>query len=109
MAWSLEEIEAVEDLQLLSGHIYMIMGKIQKAQVLITSFFKFQKRKWREYDVCSFFYIKDCYLKSSQPEIAIEMHTDVMEWEQALLLAEKLSPQKIGLIGREYAQQLEQT
>ena len=45
MAWSLEEIEAVEDLQLLSGHIYMIMGNLQKAQVLITSFFKFQKRK----------------------------------------------------------------
>lgn len=48
-------------------------------------------------------------MKSSQPEIAIDMHTDVMEWEQALLLAEKLAPQRIGLIAREYAQQLEQT
>ena len=52
---------------------------------------------------------QDCYLKSSQPEIAIEMYTDVMEWEQALLLAEKLAPHKIGMIAREYAQQLEQT
>ena len=33
MAWSLEEIRDVEDLQLLSGHIYMIMGNLQKAQV----------------------------------------------------------------------------
>ncbi len=41
--------------------------------------------------------------------MAIDMHTDVMEWEKALSLAEKLSPQKIGLIAREYAQQLEQT
>lgn len=48
-------------------------------------------------------------MKSSQPEVAIDMHTDVMEWEQALLLAEKLSPQRIGVIAREYAQQLEQT
>ncbi|KZS07049.1 Outer segment 6 [Daphnia magna] len=81
--WSLEEIQDIEDLQLLSGHIYMILGNLEKAQ--------------------------DCYLKSSQPEIAIDMHTDVMEWEQALLLAEKLAPQRIGLIAQEYAQQLEQT
>ncbi|EFX73748.1 hypothetical protein DAPPUDRAFT_324995 [Daphnia pulex] len=83
LVWSLEEIQHVEDLQLLSGHIYMILGNLEKAQ--------------------------DCYLKSSQPEIAIDMYTDVMEWEQALLLAEKLAPHKIGVIAREYAQQLEQT
>jgi len=35
MAWSLEEIRDVEDLQLLSGHIYMIMGNLQKAQVRV--------------------------------------------------------------------------
>ena len=52
---------------------------------------------------------QDCYLKSSQPEMAIDMLTDVMEWEQALSLAEKLAPHKTGFIARERAQQLEQT
>ncbi len=33
MVWSLEEIKDVEDLQLLSGHIYMILGNLEKAQV----------------------------------------------------------------------------
>ena len=37
------------------------------------------------------------------------MHTDVMQWDQALSLAEQLAPQKMGFIAREYAQQLEQT
>lgn len=104
MVWSLEEIKDVEDLQLLSGHIYMILGNLEKAQVIVFYIF------------CHLTNTKlgrtgeqDCYLKSSQPEIAIDMYTDVMEWEQALLLAEKLSPQRIGLIAREYAQQLEQT
>ena len=33
MVWSLEEIKHVEDLQLLSGHIYVILGNLEKAQV----------------------------------------------------------------------------
>jgi WD repeat-containing protein 19 len=33
LVWSLEEIQHVEDLQLLSGHIYMILGNLEKAQV----------------------------------------------------------------------------
>lgn len=36
MVWSLEEIQDVEDLQLLSGHIYMILGNLDKAQVCLT-------------------------------------------------------------------------
>lgn len=33
MVWSLEEIQDVEDLQLLSAHIYVIFGDLEKAQV----------------------------------------------------------------------------
>ena len=33
MVWSLEEIRGVEQIHLLSGHIYMILGNLQKAQV----------------------------------------------------------------------------
>ena len=47
-------------------------------------------------------------MKSKHPEAAIDMHTDVMEWEQALSLAEKLAPARVGTIAREYAIQLEQ-
>jgi len=52
---------------------------------------------------------QECFLKSARPEIAIDMHTDVMQWEQALNLAKQFAPQKMGWITREYAQQLEQT
>jgi len=37
------------------------------------------------------------------------MLIDVMQWDQALSLAEKLAPHKMGFIAREHAQQLEQT
>jgi hypothetical protein len=37
----LEEIQHVEDLQLLSGHIYMILGNLEKAQVRRNISFKF--------------------------------------------------------------------
>ena len=43
------------------------------------------------------------------PEIAIDMHTDVMQWEEALNLADKLAPKKMAWLTREHAQQLEQT
>lgn len=33
MVWSLEEIQDLEDLQLLSGYINMLLGNIGKAQV----------------------------------------------------------------------------
>ena len=33
MVWSLEEIMDVEDIQLLSGHLHMILGRVSKAQV----------------------------------------------------------------------------
>lgn len=41
MVWSLEEIKDVEDLQLLSGHIYMILGNLEKAQVRVNNFLKY--------------------------------------------------------------------
>lgn len=34
MVWSLEEIVDVEDIQLLSGHLHMILGRVSKAQVI---------------------------------------------------------------------------
>ena len=33
MVWSLEEIQHVEDLQLLSGHIHVLLGNLMKARV----------------------------------------------------------------------------
>lgn len=33
MVWSLDDIKNVEDLQLLSGHIHMMLGNLNKAQV----------------------------------------------------------------------------
>lgn len=38
MVWSLEEIMDVEDIQLLSGHLHMILGRVSKAQVIFKIF-----------------------------------------------------------------------
>lgn len=42
MVWSLEEIQDVEDLQLLSGYISMLLGNVGKAQVLLC-IYKFRR------------------------------------------------------------------
>ena len=48
-------------------------------------------------------------MNSADTQAAIDMLIDVMRWEEALNLAEQMAPQKLGLITREYAEQLEQT
>ena len=103
MVWSLEEVKNVEDLNLLSGHIHMILGDLHKAQVGCIDFpSPFNSQPLHVY-------VQECYLKSPLPELAIDMHTDVMEWKEALNLAERLASHKVGWLAREYAQQLEQT
>ncbi len=53
----------VEDKKLLSGHISMLLGDYSQAQ--------------------------DQYLQSSQPVEALHMRRDLLQWDQALTLADR--------------------
>lgn len=81
MVWALEKIENVNELNLLCGHSSLLLGDYNQAE-------KF-------------------FLQSSEPVQALYLRRDLMQWEQALSLAQKLKSEEIPYIAREYAQQLE--
>ena len=82
--WSLEEnCRDIEDRCLVSGHLAMMLGDYTLAQ--------------------------DLYLQSSRPVEALHMRRDLLQWEQALSLADRLAPGEMAAISREYATQLEFT
>jgi len=81
MVLYLERINAIEDKQLLSGHIAGLLGRFNKA---------------REY-----------FLQSSCPEAALDMHCDFLQWDQALSLAQTLAPHRLPEIFLKSALQLE--
>lgn len=50
---------------------------------------------------------QDLFLTSSNPITALEMRRDLLHWDQALQLANKLAPEQMPFISKEYALQLE--
>eukprot|EP00051_Salpingoeca_urceolata_P033288 m.20040 g.20040 ORF g.20040 m.20040 type:complete len:1352 (-) comp6065_c0_seq2:172-4227(-) len=78
---ALRQIQSVEDKSLLAGHMSVLLGNFQEAQ--------------------------DAFLSSSSPIEALNMHRDLLHWEEALKLASRLKPDEIPYISREHAQQLE--
>lgn len=83
MVFALKSIVYVEDLNYVSGFCALLLNKTDEAKIFFT--------------------------KSSNPLEALSICRDLLQWEQALSLAETLAPQQIPLIAREYAQQLEFT
>ncbi|CAB4063815.1 WDR19 [Lepeophtheirus salmonis] len=83
LVWALDEFRSIEDKMLLSGHVAMILGDYDLAQSL--------------------------YLRSGTPSESLVMRRDLLQWDQALRLADKLAPDEIPFISKEYAQQLEFT
>ena len=83
MVLSLEKVRNVEECKLLAGYVAMFLEDFDLAQ------------QW--------------FLKSSKPEVALEMRRDLLQWDQALQLAKKMAPEQIPYISKEYAQQLEFT
>lgn len=83
MATSLKELLSKEDNKLLAGYIAMYLTDFDQAQ------------QW--------------FLKSCTPVAALDMRRDLLQWDQALLLAKKMAPDQIAYISKEYAQQLEFT
>jgi len=81
MVLTLEKLVDIEDRQLLSGYIHMLFSRFEEAE--------------------------DCLLKSSKPSVALEMRTDLLQWENAIKLAEALAPEKLPSISIKYGQQCE--
>ncbi|KAL1509542.1 hypothetical protein ABEB36_004257 [Hypothenemus hampei] len=81
MVLCLQNIQNIEDSILLLGYVAMYLNQYDKAQ------------SW--------------FLKSSQPNVGLEMRRDLLQWEEALQLAKKMAPEQVSMISREYAQQLE--
>lgn len=78
MVQALRRLEHVEDKFLLAGHVALLLDNHDLAQ--------------------------DMFLKSSSPIEALNMHRDLLHWDQALKLAQKLAPEEIPFISRECAQ-----
>jgi WD repeat-containing protein 19 len=71
----------IEDKNLLAGQISLLFSDYQRAQ--------------------------DLFLASSRPSAALDMRRDLLQWDQALKLAQVLSSQQIPDICVQYGQQLE--
>ncbi|XP_016930699.3 WD repeat-containing protein 19 isoform X1 [Drosophila suzukii] len=80
---ALEELRYVEDLDMLVGCCCMLLAQYDQA--------------------------KEHMLKGVYTRAALELCRDLLQWDQALLLAHKNDPQEVPYIAREYAQQLEFT
>lgn len=81
MVLTLEKLVHIEDRQLLSGYIHMLFSRFEEAE--------------------------DCLIKSSKPIVALEMRTDLLQWEHAIKLAEALAPERLPSISIKYGQQCE--
>eukprot|EP00735_Rhodelphis_limneticus_P002837 TRINITY_DN1387_c0_g1::TRINITY_DN1387_c0_g1_i1::g.20098::m.20098 TRINITY_DN1387_c0_g1::TRINITY_DN1387_c0_g1_i1::g.20098 ORF type:complete len:1400 (-),score=364.31,sp/Q3UGF1/WDR19_MOUSE/44.20/0.0,IKI3/PF04762.7/0.00012,IKI3/PF04762.7/2.2,WD40/PF00400.27/1e+02,WD40/PF00400.27/1e+03,WD40/PF00400.27/0.025,WD40/PF00400.27/2.4e+03,eIF2A/PF08662.6/0.00032,Clathrin/PF00637.15/1.4e+03,Clathrin/PF00637.15/8.4e+02,Clathrin/PF00637.15/0.11,Clathrin/PF00637.15/0.91,Clathrin/PF00637.15/51,Clathrin/PF00637.15 len=85
MVMSLERIHNMENKNMLAGYIAMFARQYDKAEQF--------------------------FLRVKPPQVggaaALRMRCDLLQWEQALKLAETLAPQQVPEIARQYAQQLE--
>lgn len=83
VVFALKSIQHIEDVNYLSGYCALLLDKPDKA--------------------------KTFFAKSANPQEALEICKDLLQWEQAIVLADTLAPEQIPYIAREYAQQLEFT
>jgi WD repeat-containing protein 19 len=81
MVMALQECRNIEDKNLLAGQISLLFCDYQRAQ--------------------------DLFLVSSRPSAALDMRRDLLQWDQALALAQVLSAPQIPDICVQYGQQLE--
>lgn len=79
--YALKSLSSIEDMNFVSGFCALLLGETDKA--------------------------KTCFAKSISPLEALDLCRDLLQWEQAIALAETLAPEQIPLIAREYAHQLE--
>ena len=77
MVYSIQSIKTESEKLVLMGHVASILFKHDLAQ--------------------------ECFLKSSKPELALEMRMDLQDWFAALKLCKQISPEKEQFICRKLA------
>ncbi|KRY60333.1 WD repeat-containing protein 19 [Trichinella britovi] len=82
MVWCLKDISCCENRDQLRAHVAMIMQNYALAEKL--------------------------YIDSFNSKDALQMYCDIMDWENALRLANQFFPEQIANISKEFAQELEQ-
>ena len=81
MVMALERISNIHEKNMLLGHVALAFRNYNDAQ--------------------------NFFMRSSTPIAALEMRRDLMQWDQALQLAERMAPDQVPVLSKEYAQQLE--
>lgn len=81
MVLGLNRIESIEEKNLLAGHVLMLFGEYAEARRL--------------------------FLSSSDPMAALHMQKNLLQWEQALKLADSLAVELVPELSVSYATQLE--
>ena len=81
MVMALQDMEHIEDKDLLAGHVSLLF--------------------------CDYIRAQELFLKSSRPATALEMRKDLLQWDQALKLAETLSTAQTPEIYIKNGEQLE--
>lgn len=82
-AMSLKKLKSIEERNLIAGHLAVCCDRHDLAQTL--------------------------FLSSSEPLEALEMRQNLLQWSEALTLANRLASKQIPILSREYATQLEFT
>ncbi|KAL1232297.1 WD repeat-containing protein [Trichinella spiralis] len=82
MVWCLKDISCCENRDQLRAHVAMIMQNYALAEKL--------------------------YIDSFNSKDALQMYCDIMDWENALRLANQFFPEQIANISKEFAQEVEQ-
>ncbi|XP_058129497.1 WD repeat-containing protein 19 [Anopheles ziemanni] len=83
MVYALEEISQIEDMNTLAGFCAVLLDDIDEAKTL--------------------------FAKGGNPAEALELCRDLLQWEQAMALANTLAPEQLPFLAREYGAQLEFT
>lgn len=83
VVFALKSIATIEDINFISGFCALLLGETDRA--------------------------KTFFAKSVNPVEALDLCRDLLQWEQAISLADTLAPEQIPIIAREYAYQLEFT
>lgn len=78
---TLEQLKCVEDINALAGHCAILLNKPDEA--------------------------KQLFARSLNPFEALDLCRDLLQWEQAMALANNLAKEQVPFIAREYAYQLE--
>lgn len=104
MVMALEDVLHVEDVNFVSGMCAVLLDKADRAKSFFAKSANPLVSDFRKMKVENVVFKWLVWFQE-----ALELCRDLLQWEQAMSLAETLAPEQMPFIAREYAQQLEFT